>query len=180
MNVKIPGCNFYHPTAGTPFVPLHQTKYNRMKGILYSALLIFCAHTATAQLADPVRWVYSAKKIADKTYEVHVTASIQPNWHLYSQQQPDDAIAIPTSIRFNKNPLVTVSGATREVGKLEHFKDEKLKLSANQYADRVDFVQVVKLKAAAKTNITGSVEYQTCDDKKCLPPKTVNFTVALN
>jgi len=23
------------------------------------------------------------------------------------------------------------------------------------------------------------LEYQTCDDKKCLPPKTVNFSIAL-
>ncbi len=151
-----------------------------MKAILYSALLIFCTQAAIAQPADPVRWNYSAKKIADKTYEVHVTANIQPNWHLYSQQQPEDAIAIPTSIRFNKNPLVVLNGAIKEVGKMELFKDEKLKLSANQYAGKVDFVQVVKLKAGTKTNITGSVEYQTCDDKKCLPPKTVNFTVALN
>lgn len=151
-----------------------------MKGILYSTLLIFCTQAAIAQFADPVQWNYSAKKIADKTYEVHVTANIQPNWHLYSQQQPDDAIAIPTSIHFNKNPLVVLNGAIKELGKLELFKDEKLKLSANQYSGKVDFVQVVKLKASAKTNITGSVEYQTCDDKKCLPPKTVNFTVALN
>ena len=151
-----------------------------MKGIFYSTLLILCTQTAIAQFADPVKWNYAAKKIADKTYEVHITANIQPNWHLYSQQQPDDAIAIPTSIRFNKNPLVVLNGAIKELGKLELFKDEKLKLSANQYSGKVDFVQVVKLKASAKTNITGSVEYQTCDDKKCLPPKTVNFTVALN
>jgi thiol:disulfide interchange protein DsbD len=67
----------------------------------------------------------------------------------------------------------------KEVGKMEKFHDEKLQLSANQYSDKVDFVQVVKLKANVKTNISGSVEYQTCDDKKCLPPKTVNFSIAV-
>jgi thiol:disulfide interchange protein DsbD len=44
----------------------------------------------------------------------------------------------------------------------------------------VDFVQIVKLKGKVKTSFSGSVEYQTCDDKKCLPPKTVNFKVALD
>ena len=151
-----------------------------MNKLLTSILLLILSIAANSQVMDPVKWSYSAKKIADKTYEVHLTASIQPNWHLYSQQQPDDAIAIPTSIRFNKNPLVLINGEIKESGKLEHFKDEKLKLSANQYSGKVDFVQVVKLKATAKTNITGSIEYQTCDDKKCLPPKTVNFSVALN
>ena len=62
---------------------------------------------------------------------------------------------------------------------MEKFKDEKLDLSANQYSNNVDFVQVVKLKGNVKTNVSGSVEFQTCDDKKCLPPKTVNFSVEL-
>ncbi len=61
---------------------------------------------------------------------------------------------------------------------MKKFHDPKLEVSANQYSGKVDFVQVVKLKANVKTNLTGSVEYQTCDDKKCLPPKTVNFSIA--
>ena len=47
---------------------------------------------------NPVTWNYTAKKIADKKYELHLTATIQSNWHLYSQTQPMEAIAIPTSI----------------------------------------------------------------------------------
>ena len=72
-----------------------------------------------------------------------------------------------------------LDGKIRELGKIEKFHDARLKVSANQYSTMVDFVQLVKLKAKVKTNITGSVEYQTCDDKKCLPPKTVNFSVAI-
>jgi thiol:disulfide interchange protein DsbD len=150
-----------------------------MKGIFYSLILLFSVNKATAQMLDPVQWSYTAKKIADKTYEVHLTATIQNNWHLYSQQQPDDAINQPTEIKFGKNPLVTFDGTVKEVGKMKLFKDSKLKISANQYADKVDFVQVVKVKAAVKTKLVGSVEYQTCDDKKCLPPKKIDFTVAL-
>lgn len=134
----------------------------------------------SAQALNPVQWSYSAKKIADKTYEVHLTANIQNTWHLYSQSQPADAINQPTEILFKKNPLVAFNGKVKEVGKMLLFKDDKLKISANQYANTVDFVQVVKLKANVKTNVVGSVEFQTCDDKKCLPPKKIDFTVALN
>jgi thiol:disulfide interchange protein DsbD len=151
-----------------------------MKTFFYFLLFTFSFGTAVAQIPGPVQWTYTAKKIADKTYEVHLTASIQTNWHLYSQKQPEDAINQPTEILFNKNPLVIFNGAVKEVGKMKLFKDEKLKISANQYSEKVDFVQVVKLKANVKTNVVGSVEYQTCDDKKCLPPKKVDFTVALN
>jgi DsbC/DsbD-like thiol-disulfide interchange protein len=146
------------------------------KTILFFALLVSVIFT-NAQ--NPVSWSFSAKKISDKTFEVHLTATIQPGWHMYSQNQPDDAIAIPTGIKYNSNPLLIMDGKTKELGKMEKYSDAKLGISANQYSNSVDFVQVVKLKGKAKTNISGSVEYQTCDDKKCLPPKTANFSIAL-
>ena len=62
---------------------------------------------------------------------------------------------------------------------MEKYTDKILKVSANQYSNTVTFTQVVKLKGKAKTSITGTVEYQTCDDQKCLPPKKVSFKVAL-
>ncbi len=128
---------------------------------------------------SPVNWTFSSKKISPAVYEIHLTASIFPGWHLYSQEQPADAIAVPTSFTFSKNPLLQFDGKVKEVGKLEKFKDEKLDVSANQYSRKVDFVQKVTLKGKAKTAVTGKLEFQTCDDKKCLPPKTVSFTVPL-
>ena len=147
-----------------------------MKKLIVLGVVIFTAFNAMAQL-NPVTWSFSAKKISDKTYEVHMKATIQNSWHLYSQKQPDDAIAIATSFTIRANPLFKPDGKITEVGKMEVMKDATLGISANQYSKTVDFVQKIKLKSNAKTNFSGSVEYQTCDDKKCLPPKTVNFSV---
>lgn len=151
-----------------------------MKKLFTIAAVLLIAGQGWSQIPDPVSWNFTSKKTGDKTYEVRLTATIQPGWHLYSQVQPEDAIAIPTGIKFNANPLIVLDKKVKEIGKMEKFHDEKLQLSANQYSGKVDFVQVVKLKASAKTNLSGSVEYQTCDDKKCLPPKTVNFSVAVH
>ncbi|MGB3153387.1 MAG: protein-disulfide reductase DsbD domain-containing protein, partial [Chitinophagaceae bacterium] len=96
-----------------------------------------------------------------------------------SQTQPDDAIAIPTTFTINANPLFTKEGKVKEVGKVEKFTDADLGVSANQYSKTVTFIQKIKLKANVKTNFTGNVEYQTCDDHQCLPPKKVNFSVAI-
>jgi hypothetical protein len=148
-----------------------------MKKFLALSVILLSALVLKAQ--NPVTWSFSSKKIDDKTYEVHMTANIQSGWHVFSQTQPDDAIAIPTGFKLNNNPLLSMEGTVKEVGKLEKFRDEKLDISANQYSNKVDFVQVVKLKAKAKTTVTGSVEFQTCNDEKCLPAKTVNFSIAL-
>jgi thiol:disulfide interchange protein DsbD len=142
-------------------------------------IIVFFLIGIAAQAQNPVAWTFNSKKINDNAYEVQLIATIQPGWHLYSQSQPSDAIAQPTSFVFNKNPLINLEGKTKEVGKLEKYRDEKLEISANQYSQKVVFVQKIKLAGKAKTNISGKLEYQTCDDKKCLPPKTVNFSIPL-
>lgn len=148
-----------------------------MKRFLLLSLSFLLVHFAFAQ--NPVSWSFASKKVGANVYEVRLTATMQPGWHLYSQNQPEDAIAIPTSFNFNNNPLLTIDGKTKELGRLEKYKDPTLGVTANQYSNKVDFVQLVKVKGSAKTNVTGKLEYQTCDDKKCLPPKTVNFSIAL-
>ncbi|MGC4038783.1 MAG: protein-disulfide reductase DsbD family protein [Chitinophagaceae bacterium] len=148
-----------------------------MKKLILFGLLSSAVLFAAAQ--SPVSWTFTAKKIAEKKYEVHLTATVQQGWHLYSQTQPKDAVVNPTSFTFSANPLIATEGKVKETGKMEKFHDEKLGVSANQYANNVDFVQVVNLKAKAKTNLAGVVEFQTCDDKKCLPPKKVTFSVPI-
>lgn len=149
-----------------------------MKKVFLLGFSVLVLMAAKAQL-NPVVWTFSAKKTGTNTYEIHMTATIQNGWHLYSQVQPEDAIAMPTTFTINPNPLFTLNGKIKEIGKMEKFVDKVLDLSANQYSEKVDFVQVVNVKGKVKTNFTGNVEYQTCDDKKCLPPKTVPFNIAL-
>lgn len=149
-----------------------------MKRLVLSAIIIFVAAAAKAQL-NPVTWSFSAVKTGEKTYEIHLKATIQSGWHLYSQVQPDNAVAQPTKFTFNKNPLFSLDDKTKEVGKMEVMNDKELNISANQYSNSVDFVQKIKVKSSVKTSFNGSVEFQTCDDKKCLPPKTINFSIAI-
>lgn len=145
------------------------------------ALLLvgYCAYGQNPYAQNPISWNFTSKKVSDKTFEVHLTANIQPGWHLYSQDQPDDAIAAPTSVKINNNPLLKLDGKVKEIGNMEKYKDKILGISAHQYSNKVDFIQLIKMKTNAMTNVSGSVAFQTCDDKKCLPVKTVNFNIAL-
>lgn len=150
-----------------------------MKKVYLFFTFFFAVAIASAQVPNPVNWTFSSKKISGNVYELQMTANIQNNWHLYAQAQPNDAIAIPTTFQFTGNPLVQLDGKVKEAGKLEKFVDKDLGVSANQYSKQVLFTQKVKLKGKAKSNVAGNVTYQTCDDKKCLPPKTVSFSIAL-
>lgn len=149
-----------------------------MKKIITGLAILLITTNIQAQLS-PVTWSFTANKKSDKSYEIHMKANIQDGWHLYSQSQPADAIAIPTGFSFNKNPLLSLDGKIKEVGTMEKFHDVKLDLSAYQYSGSVDFVQDIKLKVKSKTSITGNLEYQTCNNQKCLPPKKVNFNIPI-
>lgn len=146
--------------------------------LVMTFLTLLFAHTLTAQ--NQVTWQFQANKKGELQYEVVMRATIQSGWHLYSQQQPEDAIAIPTTIEIKNNPLVIREKSIREVGKMQKYTDKTLGVTAYQYSNEVSFVQTVNLKAKVKTAITGEIEYQVCDDEKCLPPKKVPFTIALN
>jgi len=131
-----------------------------------------------AQVQDPVKWNYTASKNSDKEYTVTISASLSPAWHIYSMNTPANG-PVPTSISFNKNPLVLLNGSIKENGKLKSEHDEIFGVDVKYYAEKVEFVQAVKLKSPVKTNVSGNVKYMVCNDKLCLPPKTVPFNIQL-
>ena len=149
-----------------------------MKTGLLFFVLITTTHFGFTQVQKPVTWAYSAKKINSTTYEVHLTANISANWHLYSQTNPEGG-PVPTKITFAQNPLITIPGATKEVGKLQQKNEPLFGVDVKQFSGKVDFVQIIKLKTPVKTNVTGEIEFMVCDDKQCLPPATQKFSTAL-
>lgn len=140
--------------------------------------LLLVAFSVHAQINEPVKWSFSAKKLETGKYEVHLTATISNGWHIYSQSTPAGG-PLPTSIAFSKNPLVTLDGKVMEVGKLEQKHEKIFNVDVHQYSGKVDFVQIVKLNRKVKTVISGEIESMACDDHQCLPPKTIKFSIPL-
>jgi thiol:disulfide interchange protein DsbD len=143
--------------------------------ILFSCFLA-AGIVTRAQSDKMVRWSYSINKISDKTYEVHMTANIIGEYHMYAQDVGVEG-PVPTTFTFTKNPLITLNGNVKEIGKRVKKYESSWSGNVNYYEKTVDFVQVVKLKANVKTNLSGKVEFMVCDDKKCLPPGDVEIKV---
>ena len=146
-----------------------------MKKSVLAFLLIMFTVAVNAQINNPVKWTYTAKKMADKTYELHLTATIEGNWHMYAQDAGEGPE--PTVISFTPNPLITFNGKVKEVGKLEKSFDKNFNSVLKYYAKKVDFVQKVKVKSSVATVVKGSVSFMVCNDRLCLPPRDVPFTI---
>ena len=136
---------------------------------------MFFATIANAQINNPVIWTYTAKKVADKTYELHITANIDDNWHLYAQDAGEGPE--PTTFKFTANPLISFDGKVKEVGKMEKSYDKNFNSVLKFYTKKVDFVQKVKVKSSVATVVKGTVTFMVCNDRKCLPPRDVPFTI---
>ncbi|MDN3657778.1 protein-disulfide reductase DsbD family protein [Ferruginibacter paludis] len=149
-----------------------------MKKIVTGILLTLLLNVATAQ--QKISWSFTAKKLADNRYELHMTATPPSGWHVYSQTTPEGG-PIPTEFKFTNNGLVTVAAAKpKEVGKLVSYFDKNFKVNVKYFEGKVDFVKTVTVKGKIKTNVSGTVESMICNDRTCMPPTTENFNIALN
>lgn len=150
----------------------------KVKFILFLFVFISVSTLTQAQSESLVKWSFAAKKKADKTYEVVASAALPKTWHIYSQSTPKGG-PVPTKITFKSNPLLLINGTAKETGALKTTHDPVFDIDVKYYNDKVEFVQLVKLKTAATTSVSGTVEYMICNDEKCLPPTKQNFDVKL-
>jgi DsbC/DsbD-like thiol-disulfide interchange protein len=147
-----------------------------MRTILF--LLSSAVFVVNANAQDPVKWVFTSKKISGRMYEIKLTATVSNGWHIYSQSTPSGGPAA-TTIVFSKHPLIETQGNIKEIGDMHKKFEETFDVDVWFFNNKVEFVQVVQLKTNAKTNLSGTIEYMVCNDEKCLPPKTVPFSIAI-
>jgi len=145
-----------------------------MKKIFSVVLLLMVVFTTYAQILNPVKLSYSAKKTVANQYELHIKASIEPKWHLYSTVNPDGG-AEPTVINFT---MVEMVGKLQEKGAMKTIFEKSFGVNQKYFENNVEFIQVVKVKPGTK-KVQGSFEYMVCNDKQCLPPKEVPFEINL-
>ena len=151
-------------------------KYCRLS--VFIVVILFVTVQSFAQIQKPVTWNFSAERLSATSYEIHLTATLKEGWHIYSQSTPDGG-PVATNITFSKNPLVTIKDKTSEVGKMETKHETLFGVDVKQFENKVDFVQVIHLKTAVKTNISGIIESMACNDTQCLPPTKQSFSISL-
>lgn len=124
---------------------------------------------------SPVSWSVSYTDLPNNEGEIVFKAKIDPKWHIYSQR-PTDAGPIPTSFNITPGTGFELVGKVQENDAHEEFVaafDAKVFI----FEKEAVFKQKVKRKSTAGAKLSASVEYMTCNDRQCLPPKTVDLSV---
>lgn len=141
---------------------------------LLTAFLLLITVFAKAQVEDPVSWSFTSEDKGNGEFDLVFKAKIDKGWHLYGTKIPDGG-PLPTIITFDKNPAYTKVGALKEIG-LHSFYDETFELTLNQFENKGEIRQRIKVNRLGKTTITGELEFQVCIDGRCLPPEPEEFT----
>ena len=151
----------------------------------YFALLVIAASTIfglNAQFPmadmDPVSWSFSKTDLGEGVYELKFTANIEEPWHMYAVHQ-DQPGPIPTSFNFAENVGIKFTEELKELIPAKIKFDEGFRFDVGTYSEKADFIQKVKIVGENDIHLTGTVEYQCCDDETCLPPFSKDFSFRL-
>ena len=141
---------------------------------LILSLVFFSAMGAFAQLENPVSWSYAAKKISSTEAVVYLKATMEDDWHIYSQHVKPGG-PNKTIFAFAPSKDFTLIGKPSEPKPITKF-EKSFKMDVSYFENEVIFQQKIKLKKGA-TLVKGKVEFMVCNDKQCLPPSEVAFSI---
>ncbi len=142
------------------------------------SLILFLGVFALSPLIgqeQPVRWSYAAEALGENEYELRFTAEIREGWYLYSQYLSDGG-PIPTTIAPEESPLYTLKGDMKEDGKAIEGMDELFGIAVKKFKERAVFTQRVEVKEGLQ-EISGYIEFMSCNDEMCLPPREIPFVI---
>ncbi|MBL7473210.1 protein-disulfide reductase DsbD family protein [Robertkochia sediminum] len=139
---------------------------------LFLALFTLATTLVQAQILDPVSWSTSVEKVSENEFELISTATIDFGWHLYSQTVPEDG-PLPTVFTYEEAEGIEFVNGTEEPKGHTEF-DNTWGTDIKYFSDKAVFRQRVKVSGDVAM-ITGEVEYQVCDDERCLPPNYVTL-----
>ncbi len=130
----------------------------------------------SSQTLNPVKWEVKFNELPNSEGEIIITAKIDKGWHIYSQNISPDAGPIPTSFNFSPGSNFELIGKTIETNAKE-IHDKAFDTKMLIFDDKAIFKQKIKLKNSSGFNSPLKLEFMTCNDMQCLPPKTVDLQI---
>lgn len=146
-----------------------------MKKLLNIIFLLACFTSSFAQIEKPVKWSFSANEVKNGQVELVLTADIESGWHVYSQFLESDNGPIPTSFVFNPSKDYSLIQKVTESPKAKSAYDANFGMNVAWHEKQAIFKQLIKVNKS--TTVTGTLEFMVCNDRKCLPPDELEFSI---
>ncbi|WNM18444.1 protein-disulfide reductase DsbD family protein [Flavobacterium capsici] len=134
-----------------------------MKKILLLLLAFLSITTATAQMVKPVKWNSKVEKISETEVNLIMEATIEKDWHVYSQFTPDGG-PLPAEFDFKD-----AKGNYELIGKVKESPYKKqyndiFEVDEYYFANKATFTQKVKITNPKLTTIKATIDFQVCKE----------------
>lgn len=141
----------------------------------------FCSYINSSAQKDPISWTFSVERTGNDTYQIILEGTIQPGWYIYSQFLEEDDGPVPTTVYIvPQNDAFDLVGIVKEEGHKKEGFDPIFEMQLIKYYEEIKFVQEIKMRGEGTQQLEGHIEYMTCNDNSCLPPKEVPFSLTLD
>ena len=141
-----------------------------MKRLFFCLLMAFVAIMPVnmqAQLVDPVKWAFAIEDVNDTEFDVVATATVDPQYHIYSTKMPDLA-PLPTVFEFEDSKCFEVVGEARDVNPGELFYDDIFEVEYIQFKGTAVYAQRLKKLTDQPFTVAGTITGQACKDGMCV------------
>ena len=140
-------------------------------------LSLFVSVSVSGQIIDPVIWSFGYESIGENQYEIVLRVSIEEGSHIYGMEVPEGG-PIATNIRFAEDKRLSFENNI--VSNIQPNKkyDEAFEMEIATFEGKVEFRQPIKSTVSDFT-VRGYVEYMSCNNISCSPPKEVEFSIAV-
>lgn len=143
------------------------------------ALIVLIAAMASpfqspAQILHPVKWSYAAKAIGPNEAIIFLKATIDDGWHIYSANQKDGG-PVKTSFVFRPSAAYVLEGGIMEPQPVTKY-EKSFEMDVSYFERQVIFQQKIRLNTK-QLIVNGTLKYMVCNDRQCLPPETVSFSI---
>ncbi|WLD24895.1 cytochrome c biogenesis protein CcdA [Flavobacterium dauae] len=130
---------------------------------LLTALVLFVTSLGFSQVQDPVKWKSSIEKISDTEYQLKFDATIEGEWHMYSQFTPEGGPLPLEFIYNNAQGNYEPQGKAKESEYAKKFNDI-FEVDEYYFAKEAHFTHNIKITNPAVENIQLELSYQACID----------------
>ncbi len=168
------------------------------KSLLLLTLLSGFSFESKAQVLEPVKWSYNSEMTGASTALLKFTATIDDGWYLYSQNIADGG-PIKTSFYFNEIKGFEFVDSDVEITEEDSFEGDGSRIYRVVFNEPVpeekedpnfgmvlkllkkqaDFTREIRILTGEPLTVTGFLEFMCCDNEKCLPPTSIDFTFSL-
>jgi thiol:disulfide interchange protein DsbD len=151
-----------------------------MGKLFFAGVMTACLAAAPA---DPVAWKLNPPVAPVKPggrFTVKLLAEVQEGWHLYSLKPMAEG-PIPTRIWIAEGQPFALAGAIQSPDP-QVMQDASFGMEVELYEGEAVFTLPVRVASGASPGaqkLVVSASYQSCNNRLCLPPKTVRVEVAM-